>query len=179
LDRCFFSLFYHLKNDNIYLYLSSAEPFFFVEPHSGNWIFCYSTHRLLSNYRLSGRPHLFFALFFFAWQAHNNLAQLLHRTRRFDEAERHYRAAVAIWPAYPLALFNLATLLHTTGAASGAAPTPFQGSAQEEALCLYRLSIDATPRMPEVRRNLGEKRKNTGPACVTPSCPKAKPRALS
>lgn len=119
--------------------------------------------------------HTFCSFFFlstFGYQkAHNNLGQLLHRSRRYDLAEHHYRAAIEILPTYHLALFNLATLLHTTGASiqqphsmdtrdggvGSKASSPLSPnsrsmswSSQEEALSLYRASIDVMPRMPEV-----------------------------
>lgn len=41
--------------------------------------------------------------------------KLLHRQRSYEEAELYYRYALDIYPTYHMALFNLATLLHTTG----------------------------------------------------------------
>lgn len=96
----------------------------------------------------------------------------MHRSKRYDEAERHYRAAIDIFPTYYLALFNLATLLHTTGASIKQPPSDNTSekdgvgseasaraskstratswASQEDALSLYRASIETMPRMPEV-----------------------------
>ena len=83
------------------------------------------------------------------YKAYNNLASLLHRQGAslrgkgneqsreglFGDAEDNYRKAIAIFPSYHLALFNLATLLHTTGRHWSKAAESFS-TAPEDALDL-------------------------------------------
>jgi tetratricopeptide (TPR) repeat protein len=73
--------------------------------------------------------------------AHNNLAILLGREGRLDEAERHLEAALAIVPAYPQAHDNLGILLMKRGRVGEAIPH------FEAAL--------ARSQDPEIRNNLG------------------------
>jgi tetratricopeptide (TPR) repeat protein len=100
------------------------------------------------------------------YKAYNNLASLLHRQGAslrgkgneqsrevlFGDAEDNYRKAIAIFPSYHLALFNLATLLHTTGRHWSKEAESFS-TATEDALDLYRASIRANPSMAESHFN--------------------------
>ncbi|MGH7897501.1 MAG: tetratricopeptide repeat protein, partial [Candidatus Binatia bacterium] len=47
--------------------------------------------------------------------AHNNLALLLERQGKTDEAMKHYRAAVAAQPSHVVSNFNLGILLFSQG----------------------------------------------------------------
>ena len=106
------------------------------------------------------------------YKAYNNLASLLHRQGTaglhdvasqealLGAAEKNYRRAISIFPGYHLALFNLATLLHTTGrhwsteaTLEGSKPPQMNGTAAAEALDLYRASIRANPSMAEAHYN--------------------------
>jgi Flp pilus assembly protein TadD len=49
-------------------------------------------------------------------EAHNNLATVLRRMGRVDEAREHYRLALQYRPDYPQARRNLAALLESQDA---------------------------------------------------------------
>ena len=98
------------------------------------------------------------------YKAYNNLASMLHRQaatlrgksknkeqeKLMIAAEDNYRKAIQIFPRYHVALFNLATLLHTTGRRwTSQIDSLTEQTVVDEALSLYRESIRANPLMAE------------------------------
>jgi Flp pilus assembly protein TadD len=76
-------------------------------------------------------------------RAHYNLALALSREGRFDEATRHYQAAVRIRPHYPMARNNLGVLLANKGDYPGA-------------IRHYRTTLLIQPELAKARMNLAE-----------------------
>jgi tetratricopeptide (TPR) repeat protein len=76
-------------------------------------------------------------------RAHYNLASALSRQGRFDEATRHYQAAVRIHPCYAMARNNLGVLLAKVGDYPGA-------------IRHYRTTLLIQPDLAKARMNLAE-----------------------
>jgi tetratricopeptide (TPR) repeat protein len=76
------------------------------------------------------------------WMAHHNLAVELSGAGDQGAAERHFRAALAIYPTWPPALNGLGNVLARAGRS-------------EEALALYREALALDPGYGEAHYNLG------------------------
>ena len=73
--------------------------------------------------------------------AHVNLGRILHRQKKFDEAESHYRQARELAPQDAVAAFNLGVLLHETDRFA-------------EAMEAYSRAIAMDPKLPDAHYNL-------------------------
>lgn len=74
-------------------------------------------------------------------EAHVNLGRLYHDASEFEEAESHYRAAIAQDGHSSLAHFNLGVLLQDLGRT-------------EEAVAFYRSALDSDPKIADAHYNL-------------------------
>lgn len=74
-------------------------------------------------------------------RAHINAGTLYYQVCNHGQAEFHYRAALAIYPTYPLAMFDLANVCDETGRT-------------EEAIDLYRRAISRDPLYADAHYNL-------------------------
>jgi tetratricopeptide (TPR) repeat protein len=82
-------------------------------------------------------------------RAHHGLAQLLHKVRRYPEAEEEYRKALALDPDNLEALTNLGTLVSDLGRS-------------EESLALYDRALHVRPDDPAVLNNRGNALRSLG-----------------
>ena len=77
-----------------------------------------------------------------SWMAHTNLGRLLAQQKKFDEAEAHYRAALAIYSGAESIHYNYGNLLVKT-------------KRLDEAMAQYHEAIQLAPEKPETYNNLG------------------------
>lgn len=76
------------------------------------------------------------------WMAHTNLGRLLAQQGKLDEAEAHYRRALAIYSGEASTHYNYGNLLAKT-------------ARLEQAIAEYREAIKLAPEKPEAHNNLG------------------------